>query len=288
MNDTKIKIKIGIVGYLPFPFDKKTIKNHSSKIFEIVGDIEEFHFNNDSDTELWGYSDETLNDELPDNYNADFFIGITYVPIENNFYARRLENNRIVLSYYEMYQILTEGHTPLENLVLRVLYAYSLVYLRQNNRIPPQIENIGFTHDDTRGCLFDMNGNKTDVLFSLDKPIICDDCTNRLRTEKVSDNKIEIFKKEIRKIKKKRFYKLSDFVKSKPILSLILSILLGILISLSATLIFETSLKKIVIPDNKKDTITNDTTSIKHESTTKAIPNKGFSGELEDSTINVN
>lgn len=217
MNDNKIKIKIGIIGYLPFKFDKNVIINYNSKIFEIVGEIEEFHFNNDSDTELWGYSDETLNYELPDNYNADFFIGLTYVPIEDNFYARRLKKNRVVLSYYEMYQILTEGHIPLENLVLRVLYVFSLVYLRQNNRIPPQIENIGFTHDDTRGCLFDMNGNKTDVLFSLDKPIICDDCTNRLRTDKVSDNKIEIVKKEIRKIKKKRFYKSETNFISNPV-----------------------------------------------------------------------
>jgi hypothetical protein len=84
-----------------------------------------------------------------------------------------------------MYQILIEGHIPLENLVLRILYAYSLVYLRQDNKIPSQINVLDFTHDDTRGCLFDMNGNKTDVLFSLDKPKIGDECTNRIRNEKV-------------------------------------------------------------------------------------------------------
>ncbi len=243
MNDKKIRIKIGVIGYLPFFLNKKIIRNYKSKVFEVVGDIENYHFNDDSDTEFWGYSDKRLNEELPDNYDADFFLGITYVPLEDNFYARRLEKKRIVLSYHEMYQILIEGHIPLENLLLRILYAYSLVYLRQNNQIPIQNENIGFTHDDTRGCLFDMNGNKIDVLFSLDNPIICDDCINRLRVRKVPDNKINLVKKEIKKIKKRKFYKFSDFIKSNPLLSFFLSIVLGIIMNLLSKLIFETLLK---------------------------------------------
>ena len=157
-----------------------------------------------------------------------------------------------------MYQILTEGHVPLENLIFRVLYAYSLVYLRQNNTIPPQRELLGFTHDDTRGCLFDMNGNKTDVLFSVDRPKICDDCTNRLRREKVSDNKISKIKNEIKRIKKKRFYKISDFVKEKPLLSIGISLIVGVLVSLTANIIFETYLKDVI----KKETTQTESESI--------------------------
>lgn len=255
MKNSKIKINIGIIGYLPFEFDKGLIKNHSSDIFEIVGEIDDFHFNGDSDTDFWGYSDQLLNSEIPANSEADFFIGITYVPIEDNYYARRLEHNRIVLSYYEMYQILKDGHIPLENLLLRVLYAYSLVYLRQNNTIPPQREFLGFTHDDTRGCLFDMNGNKMDVLFSVDKPIICDDCTNRLRTEKVSDNKISKIKKEIRGIRKKKFYKIADFVKTKPILAILISAFFGVILSILVAVIFELTVKDYISTDkNIEDT----------------------------------
>ena len=33
-----------------------------------------------------------------------------------------------------------------------------------------------------------MNGNKSDVIFSLDSPKICDDCSNRIRNDKVPDN----------------------------------------------------------------------------------------------------
>ena len=197
-----------------------------------------------------------------------FFIGITYVPIEDNYYARRLEKNRIVLSFYEMYQILTEAHVPLENLIFRVLYAYSLVYLRQNNSIPPQKEFLGFTHDDTRKCLFDMNGNKTDVLFSLDRPIICDDCTNRLRQEKVADNKISKIKSEIKRIKKNRFYKISGFVKEKPLLSIGISLIVGILVSLTANIIYEISVKELI--NTKTETTFMKSDSLKIEET---VPN---------------
>lgn len=236
---TKLKVKIGIIGYLPFDFNRKLIEKWKSNVFEVVDEIEEYHINNDSDTSTWGYSDDMLNKELPSNYDGDFFIGITYVPIEDNYYARRLESNRIVLSYFEMYQILKEDNIPMENLLLRVIYAYSLVYLRNENKLPTQINWLGFTHDDTRGCLFDMNGNKTDVIFSLDSPKICDDCTSRIRNEKVSDNCTSQIKKEIKRIKKKQFFKIVLFIKKRPILSLILSAIFGIVLSLIATIIYE-------------------------------------------------
>lgn len=85
----RIKVKIGIIGYLPFEFNRKLIKNWKSDIFEIVDDIEEYHFTNHSDTFSWGYSDRILNMELPQIFDGELFIGITYVPIEDNFYARR-------------------------------------------------------------------------------------------------------------------------------------------------------------------------------------------------------
>src|SRR5690554_4155550 len=102
----KVRVKIGIIGYLPFDFNRSMIKNWKSEVLEIVDDIDEYHFSNGSDTFTWGYSDQILNDELPKDFDGDIFIGITYVPVENNFYARRLDTNRIVLSYFEMYQIL--------------------------------------------------------------------------------------------------------------------------------------------------------------------------------------
>lgn len=237
---TKTRIKIGVIGYLPFDFNRDVFTNWKSDIIEIDNQIEEYHFNNiDSDTFSWGYSDELLNEELPKNFDGDFFIGITYVPIEDNYYARRLEKNRVVLSYFEMYQILKQENIPVENLLLRIIYAYFLVYHRNAKQIPPQNNWLGFTHDDTRGCLFDMNGNKSDVIFSLDQPKVCDTCTTKIRSEKVSDNCINSVKKEILKIKKREYYKIIEFIKDKPLISIGISANFGILLNIISSYLYE-------------------------------------------------
>jgi len=282
----KIKIKLGIIGFLPFDFDRKKITNWKSDLFEIVDDFEEYHLNQKSDTENWGYSDTLLEEELPDNFNADIFIGITYVPIEANYYARRLSKNRVIFSYFEMAEIISNKNLPLENLLLRMLYSYSLIYIRYGNRMPLQTEHTSFAHDDTRGCIFDMNGIKSDVIYSLDRPIICDECTIKLRQEKVSDNTINIVKKEIKKIKKNRYYKVIDFIKRKPILSLFISFLIGILISIISSSIYDLTLKDYIEKHKKQEKIgqRNDLKTEKQEirTTTKNIVHLADSAKYQD------
>jgi len=233
----KIKIKIGKIGYLPFYFNWKLIKKWKSDVFEIIGEIEEYHFRKNADTLLWGYSDSLLEKELPQNPEADFFLGITYVPIENNYYARRLSSNRIVLSYFEIYNILVCEHIPIENFLLRAIYSYTLVYLRNGKQIPIQSKWADF-HDDVRRCIFDMNGIKANVVFSLDRPKICDECVEKARMDRVSDNYIKQIGKEILRIRRERFYKIVAFIKAKPIISIIISALFGISLNLIATWIY--------------------------------------------------
>jgi len=234
----KIKIKIGKIGHLPFSLNWERIKKWESDVFEIIGEVEEYHFRENANTPSWGYSDSILEKELPKNTEADFFIGITYVPIEDNYYSRRLSSNRIVLSYFEIYNILMQEHIPIENFVLREIYGYILIYLRNNKKIPIQSEPVGF-HDDDRGCIFDMNGNKANIVFSLDRPKICDECAEKIRTDRVSDTYIKRIKKEILRIRKERFYQIITFIKAEPILSIIISALFGISLNLIATWIYD-------------------------------------------------
>jgi len=235
----KIKVKIGIIGYLPFHFDRKFIKKWESDVFEVVGDIEEYHFRQNANTLSWGYNDSLMEKEIPENIDADFFIGITYAPIEDNYYARRLNSNRIVLSYFEIYNFLEQKHIPIENFLLRAIYEYVLVYQTFRN-IPSHKSGIKipYLHDDTRRCIFDMNGQKSNVVFSLDHPIICDECTVKIRNNRVADNHINQVKKEIQRIKKEHFYKIAEFTKERPKISLMLSASLGILLNLIASAIY--------------------------------------------------
>jgi hypothetical protein len=234
----KIRIKIGVIGYLPFDFDRKLITKFKSDIFEIVGDFEERGFRQNADLDWWEYSNSLLEEELPGNKNADFSIWITYVPLKGNFYAKRLSSNRIVLSYFEIDRILKQEYIPVENFLLRSIYIYVLVYLRYHKEIPIQDGCTAF-HDDTRGCIFDMNGNKEDVIYSLDKPRICGECIEKTKKDGVTDDYINRIEKEIQRIKKKCFYKIAASKERNPVASMIVSFLSGVLIGLVANIIFK-------------------------------------------------
>jgi len=240
----KTKITVATIGHMPAEFNKSKITSWSSDVFEITGEIESYTLSKNSDGNEWEYTDKNLEGVLPNNFQGDFLAAIVNVPLESNWYTRRLHNNRLVFTFYEIKEILNNSNIPLENVILRLLYAYTLYYKRSGNRIPITGEHTNFAHDETRGCLFDMNGIKTDIVYSLHKPIICPHCVEKLKQEKISNEVISNIQKEISRIKKPLFYQISEFVKKHPIWSLVISavfaIILGAIGSFIATIIYET------------------------------------------------
>lgn len=239
----KTKITVATVGHMPADFNRQKIKEWGSSVFEIVDGIESYSLTCDSDGHDWEFTDVALENVLPKNFNGELLIAIVNVPIELNWYSRRLSENRVVFSFHEIKEILRFSNIPLENVIYRLLYAYTLLYKRSGNRIPINAENTNFTHDETRGCLFDMNGIKTDVVYSCHNPVICPDCVERLRREKVSDETIAKCQSEIRRIRKALFYRITDFIKQHPLWSLAISaataIILGALGSVLGSYVYE-------------------------------------------------
>lgn len=240
---SKLKITVATIGHMPADFNRQRINEWQSYVFEIADGIESYSLTRDADGFGWEFTDEALETILPNKFNGEFLIAIANVPIELNWYSRRLSANRVVFTFHEIKEILRFSNIPLENVIYRLLYAYTLLYKRSGNRIPETAESTNFTHDETRGCLFDMNGIKTDVVYSCHNPIICSDCVERLRREKVSDETIATCQKEIRKIRKPLFYRAADFVKQHPLWSLIISgvtaIILGVIGSVLGTYVYE-------------------------------------------------
>jgi len=239
----KTKISVVTIGHMPAEFDKRKIPNWKSDIFSVVGDLESYSLTKDSDGADWEFSDSRLEEVLPEQFSGDFLVAIVNIPIEGNWYSRRLSMNRIVFTFFEIKEILSYCNIPLENIIYRLLYAYTLVYRRNGRAIPRNEEVTNFTHDETRGCLFDMNGIKTDVIYSCHDPIICPDCVERMRREKVSNETISKAQKEIRNIRKPIFYRIVSFVKKHPIWSLVISaasaVVLGAIGSYIAALLYE-------------------------------------------------
>jgi hypothetical protein len=239
----KIRISLASVGHLPPDFNKSKIKSWESEVFQIEGEIENYSLVNDSDGEDWSFSDANLAQQMPKSIESDFFIALVNVPLELNWYSRRLGGNKVIFTFHEIREILRFSNIPLENVVLRLLYSYSLQFKRSDGVLPTSNEYTNYTHDETRGCLFDMNGLKEDVIYSCHQPILCSDCVGRLRRETVSDELIEKVRREIKKIRKPLFFRALDFIKVHPLWSLFISamsaIVLGGVGSYLATKVYE-------------------------------------------------
>ncbi|MGI8491132.1 hypothetical protein QWJ20_21820 [Pectobacterium sp. S5] len=239
----KIKVKIITLGHMPARFDKNKLLKWESSHFFIDQSIDDYALTCDSDIEDWAFSDRLMLEQLPSLSEYDFLIAITNVPLEDNWYSRRLGNNKVLFTFHEIKDYLAYANIPLENAILRILYAYSMVYMRNCKNIPDYDTALGFTHDETKGCLFDMNGIKMDLIESCAPPIICSDCEHKFSGKNIPINLVQRIKKEIKGIKKPLYYRWVDFVKIHPVRSLFLSALtvvtLGILSSIFATLIYE-------------------------------------------------
>ena len=236
---SKTKITVITMGHMPAEFNRQKVKNWASSIFEIIDEIESYALSKDSDGESWEFSDDLFENLLPNAFNGDFLIAIVNVPLELNWYSRRLSGNRVLFTFHDIKEMLKQSNIPIENIIFRLLYSYTLLYKRSGNRIPSVHENTNFTHDETRGCLFDMNGIKTDVIYSCHNPIICEECVARLKQERVSNEVISNSQNEIKGIQKILFYRIADYIKQHPLRSLAISSIAAVLLNMIASCIYD-------------------------------------------------
>jgi len=150
------------------------------------------------------------------------------------------------MTFYEMADILNLSNIPIENLVYRLLYSYSLIYIRHGNRIPPKDEVTSFTHDETRGCLFDMNGIKSDIIYSTNKPQICNSCIQSLTNKRVPINQINKIQSELLCINKTLYFRLADFIKKYPIWTIIISTFTALIIGITGSIFASIFWEKII------------------------------------------
>jgi len=239
----RVRIKIVFLGTFPYLKVLDNIKSWKSDLFEIVDVNSTFNIVGNSDGPNWYYSDVNMERQIPSRSDSDILLAITNVRLQENFYMRRYNDNRICLTYHQMTNILKSENIPMENLILRVLYSVLLLYKRYGNRVPPSSEYTNYTHDDTRGCLFDMNGIKTNIIYSLDKPNLCPSCVEALMTNhenrenRIEKELIEKVQKELQKIRKKSYYRIADFIKKYPVLSIAISAISALVIGILGSMI---------------------------------------------------
>ena len=84
-----------------------------------------------------------------------------------------------------------------------------------------------------------MNGIKTDLPASCDKPQICDECQERLKSNRVSNEIIEHSKSEILGIRKEFYYRALECVKIHPVWALLISSVYALVLNIIASFIYQ-------------------------------------------------
>lgn len=260
----KVKIKLVSIGHLPLEFRSQKVEKWKSDTFEIIGGIENFALTCNSDGHNWDFTDANVKKQLPIDFEADILIALVNVPIEHNWYTRRLGDNQVVFSFHQVREFLLEKDIPLENVILRILYSHTLIFRRSGNKIPPYPETPRYTHDETRGCIFDMNGIKRNIVASSHNPKLCDDCKQQLRKERVSNSIIDSIDDDLKKIQKDLYFRLLDYVKCYPVWTLVISSVFALSLGITGSLIASYIYDNLINSPQETQDITSNSTGTKN------------------------
>ena len=242
-----VDVRLVTIGYVNFLTVEK-IKNWKSQLFNMVGEIENYPLNADADLGSWGYSDEILENALlkleqkiskRSTYrgNVDIYVYVLSVPLEDNYFSRILPGNRILISYYEIREILDSNYIPQENFLISLLYTYVLIFLIKEKSELSMYDEIAMAHTVTRGCLFDMRGIKTDAIAACVSPQICGICIGKLLSSGIPQQDINLVNSELKRIKRIRYYELLLYFQKHPIKSMIIMAIASLLLNIISNLI---------------------------------------------------
>jgi len=197
-----ITISLVTVGNLNYPLDFHYLEKWSSVLFRIEhgGSIGQIPNAQGTDINEWEYPKEQLRQMIHREPSGDITFALINVRLEGNYYMRRLGNNIVVLSLYEMAEIIKYANFTIENYILRNMYEITILFLGNGHTVPDS--SFTWAHDEIRGCLFDMNANKSDIIFSMHQPTLCAPCRNRLLSTQMDPNVIPSLTRELRNSRK--------------------------------------------------------------------------------------
>ncbi len=236
----KFKIAIITLGHVEHKVNIKKIKKWKSNLFEI-NSIQKLEQIPESDI-LDGYLDhkftkEGLSNSIKCPNGSDIAIAIMAYRFDDNFYLHRLPNNCVALSVYGIKEILNSENISIENFIIKQIY--ELYALKQLVSQFDSDEVYNIVHTDTRGCLFDLNGDRFDIIYNTENPIICDSCRNQFRNRQLDSNIFPILTSEIKKIKKPLIIQTESFIRKYPLVSIGLSGLFALFLNIIANIIYE-------------------------------------------------
>lgn len=230
-------VKLGLIDHL---FDIRRIRTWKSDFFKVVNIQSIEHLPNTDVNDFYldqKFTKEQLAGVLNHSNSTDITVGIMAYRFIDNFYMHRINGKSVIISLYGIKDILTTENISIENFILKQLYEISAISCLVNDISSDDVYN--FVHQDTRGCIFDLNGDKRDILYNTEKPKICDSCKTEFRTHQVDENTIIKFEKELKRLKKPFIFMVEKFIQKYPLLSVILSGFIAIILNLTASALWD-------------------------------------------------
>lgn len=238
-----LKVSLISLGSLKYPVDIAYLEGWASQLLKVQHGASIGHLPN-ADGSEWDYTDKQLGALIQADSDADFTLALINAPLENNYYMRRLGDKVAVLSLFEMAEIVRLSDFTIENYILRNIYELAVLYAANGGLIP--VDTHSWMHDNVRGCLFDMNANKPDIIFSMHKPKLCDSCRVHVLSKQVTSGYLTALDQELLKIKKTVYFRMTEWVRKHPLYALAITAFSAIILNLIASVIFEKT--KCLIP----------------------------------------
>lgn len=240
-NMNMIKIKLIIIGHSDRVVNFDLIKKYKSKFFNF-SDIERIN-NLPNPEKDDGYLDivytkAEIQTVMNDIEFDGLCIAIMNYGFDDNFYMHRVGNNKVCISIFELENILSEKKISIENFIIKNVYEIFIFYKIVKN-LTDNKEVYQFIHTDTRGCLFDLNGDKRDIVYNTEKPIICDECKGKISKKSIPKNFLEDIQGELLKIDKPFIKKIENFISKYPLFSVLVTFLFSTFINLFSNWLWE-------------------------------------------------
>jgi hypothetical protein len=232
----KVSIQMVLLGTQLHIYAIEKLSKYKSELFFIHSTTSIAILPN-TDLPDWSYSKSLLASLYEPSDETDITIGIIENKIEGNYFARRLGDKNGILTFYQAEEILQGANIDLFNYLLLSIYKMITLYQLSDKRINEN--SADFIHDETRGCLFDMMGNKHDLIHSAANACLCQQCEATLAKQKLPAHFIATLKKELKKIRKSRYNKIVEFVKRRPILSITITAISSIILNIIASCLYE-------------------------------------------------
>lgn len=236
-----LNVKLIIIGHSDRVVNFDLIKKYKSKFFKIL-DIERINNlpNSEKDDGYLDivYTKAEIKKVMNDIQFDGLCVAIMNYQFDDNFYMHRVGTNKVCISIYGLENILNDKTISIENFIIKNTYEIFIFYKIVKN-LTDNNEVYEFIHNDTRGCLFDLNGDKRDIVYNTEKPIICDECKGKISKKSIPKNFLEDIQKELLKIDKPFIKKIENFISKYPLFSVLVTFLFSTFINLFSNWLWE-------------------------------------------------